>query len=115
VVIPDSHGQRVEPFKFGRPDRITPRRSAGDPGFDGSHVIRKQGVSSAFRRCMSSAAVVAAAAADLAADRSDRRAYQTAPIAPRTDTIDTTKAAIPMISLAISPRVPDARHAGTSD
>ena len=51
-------------------------------------VTRKRGVSSALRRCMSSAAVVAAAAADLEEDLSDRRVYQTAVTAAAADTID---------------------------
>src|SRR5260370_41639831 len=80
----------------GGQDRNTPRRSVGDPGLDGSHQARSRGVSSALRRCMSSAAVVDAATADLAADRSDRRAYQTAPTALRAATIATTRAAMSM-------------------
>ena len=99
VVIPNRHGQHVEPFQLGRPGQVHAQPERRLPGFDGSQVTRNRGVSSACRRCMSGTAVVAAAATHLAEDRSDRRAYQTAPTVPRADTIATTCAAISMISL----------------
>src|SRR5487761_403050 len=65
-------------------------------------MISNSGVSSACRRCASSAAEASAAVADAAADRAARRVNQTAPTAAPAATIDTTSAAMTITATVAS-------------
>jgi len=82
-------------------------------------MISNCGVSSTCLRCESSAAVVSAAAADVADARAGRRAYQTAPTDPAAATIDTTRAAMIMTAngsgrgTAAADLPPDAKRRST--